>query len=154
MKEKMMLIPQKVQYGLRALFELGKNTGNSPFKIADIAKAQAIPIKFLEIILSQLKQGGFVESKRGAEGGYYLLRLPEDISIGEIIEFLQGAIAPVACLNNGSKQICSLYGGCVFLSFWDEVRHAISNVCDNTTIKDLIERETRMSEVREIMYYI
>ena len=63
-----MLVSQKCQYALRALFELAKRNGEGPVKIAAIAKAQAIPPRFLEVILSQLKQGSFVESQRGSEG--------------------------------------------------------------------------------------
>ena len=75
-----MLITKKNQYALRAIFELAKHDGKGPQKISEIAKAQAIPEKFLEVILNQLKGSGLVDSKRGFYGGYYLIRSPEKIT--------------------------------------------------------------------------
>ncbi len=79
-----MLVSQKCQYALRAIFELAKRTGQGPVKIAEIAEAQAIPVRFLEVILSQLKQGRFAVSQRGSEGGYQLARPPQELTVGEI----------------------------------------------------------------------
>ena len=79
-----MAISQKCQYALRAVFELAKHYGQGPVKIADIAKAQAIPLRFLEVILSQLRQGGFAGSRRGNEGGYLLVRSPREFATGHI----------------------------------------------------------------------
>ncbi len=73
-----MLVSQKSQYALRAVFELARRNGGLPVKIADIAEAQAIPQRFLEVIMNQLKQGGFVESRRGKRGGYLLARSAGD----------------------------------------------------------------------------
>jgi len=139
----MYLVPQKSQYAIRALFELAKRYGQGPAKIADIAKAQAIPVRFLEVILSQLKQGGFVDSQRGAEGGYFLVRDPRSLAVGEILRFLQGPIAPVGCLTGEPKDKCSLYGDCVFLPMWQKVGRAISEVYDSTAFQDLVEQDRR-----------
>jgi Rrf2 family protein len=137
----MILVPQKSQYALRAIFELSMRFGRGPVKIADIARAQAIPVRFLEVILSQLKQGGFVESQRGSEGGYYLLRDPHEFTVGELLRFLQWPIAPVGCLIEDTKVKCQLYGDCVFMPMWERVRQAISDVFDNETFQDLVEKE-------------
>jgi len=136
----MLLVPQKSQYALRALFELARHYGQGPTKIAHIAKAQEIPVRFLEVILSQLKQGGFVESQRGSEGGYFLVRDPHDLTVGELMQFLHGPIAPVACVTGDSKDKCPFYGDCVFLPMWEKVRLAISEVYDNTTFQDFVEQ--------------
>jgi len=79
-----MQITKKNQYALRAIFELAKYNGQGPQKISDIAQAQAIPVKFLEVILNQLKASGLVDSKRGFYGGYFLLRQPDAITVGSI----------------------------------------------------------------------
>jgi len=137
----MLLVPQKTQYALRAIFELARQYGRGPVKIAYIAKAQAIPPRFLEVILSQLKQGGFVESQRGSEGGYYLIRNPFHLTIGDLIRFMQGPITPVSCITDDPRDRCTLFGDCVFLAMWEKVGKAISEVYDNTTFHNLVEEE-------------
>lgn len=141
-----MLISQKCQYALRAIFELAKRREDGPVKIADIAEAQAIPKRFLEVILSQLKQGSFVTSQRGSEGGYTMARVPSDLTVGEIIRFIQGPIGPVDCLATESSEKCPLYGDCVFLPMWQEAADAISEVYDKTTFQDLVERDAQRQD--------
>jgi len=135
-----MQVTQKCQYALRAIFELAKRNGRGPVKIAEVAEAQDIPPRFLEVILSQLKQGGFVASQRGAEGGYMLLRQPDELSVGEVMRFMQGPIGPVECLLDGKKN-CALFGSCVFLPMWEKVTKAMTEVYDSTTFQDLVENE-------------
>jgi Rrf2 family protein len=85
-----MNISSKGHYALLTIFDLASQHTGKPVKIASIAKRQAIPQKFLELILLSLKQGGFVESHRGAEGGYSLARPPEAITVGEVLQFIDG----------------------------------------------------------------
>ena len=141
-----MLISHKCQYALRAIFELAKHKDKEPVKIAQIAEAQAIPLRFLEVILSQLKQGGFVVSQRGNKGGYILDRSPESLTVGEVMQFIQGPVGPVDCVTIGSKEKCRLYGSCAFLPMWHKVRKAVSDVYDNTTFQDLVWQEGRQSD--------
>jgi len=98
-----MQISQKCQYALRAVFELARRPREAPVKVGDIAEAQAIPPRFLEIILNQLKRGGFVESRRGASGGYSLARSPDELTMGEIIRFVEGPFKPVSCTVGDSQ---------------------------------------------------
>jgi len=135
-----MQITQKCQYALRAVYELAERDGEGPVKIADIANAQAIPPRFLEVILSQLKQGGFVASHRGSEGGYQLLRSSEDLTVGEVMRFIQGALGPVECVSKDSPRNCPLYGNCAFLPMWERALQAMSDVYDNTTFRDLLDQ--------------
>src|SRR5436190_17745465 len=86
-----MNISVKGEYALQAIFDLASQKPGEPVRIADIAKRQKIPQKFLELILAGLKQGGFVESRRGAEGGYLLARAPESITVGELLRFVEGS---------------------------------------------------------------
>ncbi len=139
-----MLVSQKCQYALRAIFELARRNGQGPTKIAEIAEAQAIPKRFLEVILGQLKQGGFATSQRGSEGGYRLARDPAGLSVGEVIRFVQGPIGPVDCLVDEVRDTCPLHEGCVFLPMWQEVADAISGVYDSTTFEDLIEQDAQI----------
>ena len=136
-----MSVSQKCQYALRAVFELAKQQGNGPVKIAHIAKAQALPTRFLEVILNQLKQAGFVESRRGSAGGYVLTRSPASLSVGEIIRFIEGPLSPVQCIEGGGGEHCSLQTECSFLPMWEKAADALSNVYDATTFEYLVEQE-------------
>jgi Rrf2 family cysteine metabolism transcriptional repressor len=149
-----MLISQKCQYALRAVFELAKRFGKQPVKIGDIAEAQAIPPRFLEVILSQLKQAGFVESRRGAEGGYLLVRAPGQLSVGEVIRFVEGPIGPVGCLKDDSDESCPLRGSCVFMSMWKRVQSAMAEVYDETSFQDLLDEDARRHGQYVPMYAI
>jgi cysteine synthase A len=80
----------KGEYALQAIFDLASQPGREPVKIADIARSQQIPQKFLELILASLKQGGFVESRRGAEGGYLLAKRADAITVGDVLRFVEG----------------------------------------------------------------
>jgi len=141
-----MLIPQKTQYALRAVFELAKRRGQGPIRIAEIAEIQAIPLRFLEVILNQLKQAGFVESKRGSGGGYVLARPPSDLSVGEVLRFVQGPVIPVGCMDGTFKGDCPLYENCVFLPMWQRIQDAICDVYDRTSFQDLIDQEAGIVE--------
>lgn len=149
-----MLISQKCQYALRAIFELAKRSGQGTAKIAEIAEAQAIPVRFLEVILSQLKQAGFVVSQRGSKGGYLLARSPNALTVGEVMRFIQGPVGPVECVAGGSKDRCPLYGDCAFLPMWERVRQAISDVYDNTTFQDLVNQEKQKAGRHVLCYSI
>lgn len=148
-----MLVSQKCQYALRASFELAKRASQaasssaglgqpaSPVKIADIAEAQAIPLRFLEVILPQLKQGGFVASQRGSDGGYFMVKDPRQVTVGHIIRFMQGPLGPIGCVADPHRENCPLYGDCVFFPMWDRAKQAIENVYDGTTLADLVEQD-------------
>jgi len=124
-----MNISVKGEYALQAIVDLAMHQRGQPVKIADIARRQRIPQKFLELILAGLKQGGFVESRRGAEGGYLLARPPESITVGQVIRYVEGAKN-----SNGGKQ----KGESPFSKMWQEVDEAVSGVIDQTTFADIV----------------
>ncbi len=134
-------VPQKTRYALRGIFELARHYGKGPVKVINIAKAQATPPRFLEIILNQLKQGGFVDSKRGKDGGYFLLRSPDKLTVGEIMRSVQGPIRLADCLDKDPKESCPLFENCVFLPMWLKVQEAISQVYDQTTFQDFLDQQ-------------
>jgi Rrf2 family protein len=136
-----MNVSQKCQYALRALFELARRPRQTPVRSSEIAESQAIPPKFLELILGELKRGGFVESRRGARGGYLLLRQPDHLTVGEVIRFVDGPVAPVKCITETERADCPLYGGCAFIGMWSRTRDALNHVFDNTTFQDLIDED-------------
>ena len=149
-----MSVSQKCQYGLRAIFELSKRQGQGPTTVNQIAEAQAIPARFLELILGQLRQGGFVESRRGVQGGYLLAVSPEALSVGEIIRFIDGPLAPVRCVSGNEEKDCPLYGSCAFLSTWKRAADAVAKVYDETTFENLINEERTATEKYVASYCI
>lgn len=139
-----MNISVKSEYALKAVFDLAlqymsiRETAAAmpPVKIADIAKRQKIPQKFLELILAGLKQSGFVDSRRGAEGGYLLARSPEAITIGQVLRAVENM-----------KAVSRPAGNDPFSDIWQRVDRAISGVLDETSFGDLArtwqEKHTR-----------
>ena len=125
----MMHISVRGEYALMALFDLGSRWNGRPIKIADVAKRQRIPQKFLELILASLKQGGFVESRRGADGGYMLARPADAISVGQVLRFVEGP--------REGKARSRQKGDSPFVEMWGKVDQAISGVVDHTTLADL-----------------
>ena len=132
-----MILSQKCQYALRAVYEITLRQQQWPVKSTEIAQAQDIPPRFLENILAQLKHGGFIDSKRGKEGGYMLSDPDRDITVGDIIRFVQGPLVPVHCMVEG-YQDCTLAGSCPFAPMWRRATDAVLQVYDHTTIRDLI----------------
>ena len=137
-----MSVSSKCYYALRAVYALAEHDSPEPMKIALIAERELIPIRFLEVILNQLKGGGFVRSKRGAEGGYFLARPAEELTVGAVMRFVDGPIAPVDCVSQSRFKECEFHGECNFFGFWGRVRQAISDVVDKTTFADLV-RESK-----------
>ena len=127
-----MNISVKGDYALQAILDLAMFNRGTPVKIAEIARRQKIPQKFLELILAGLKQGGFVESRRGAEGGYLLARPADSITIGQVLRYVEGSKGALG----GKKQKADNPFG----ELWRDVEHAVSEVIDRTTFADIARK--------------
>ena len=125
-----MNISVKGEYALQAIFDLAATGRPEPVKIAEIARRQKIPQKFLELILASLKQGGFVESRRGAEGGYLMARHPESLTVGEVLRFVEGRQEEK---SRNRRQAAS-----PFSELWDRADRAIDGVLDTTSFAQLV----------------
>ncbi|MBL0713297.1 MAG: Rrf2 family transcriptional regulator [Desulfosarcina sp.] len=136
-----MLITQKHKYALRAIFELAKRLHDGPTKLSVIAEVQAIPLRFLEVIMAQIKRSGLIASKRGYHGGYSLLKPPQQITVGDIFRFLDARGRHDRCDACIAKEGCPLYDNCAFMPMWDRVCKAVYDVYDQTTIQDLLNNE-------------
>jgi len=147
-----MNVSQKCQYALRAIFELSRHAGKGPLQTSKIAESQAIPPKFLELILAELKHGGFVESRRGARGGYLLLDRPDRLTVGEVIRFVDGPVGPVRCVTGSQVPDCPLHGDCAFMGMWSRAHHAVTEIFDGTSFQDLID-EDRSSDGQRVADY-
>lgn len=149
----MVQVSQKSRYALRALFELSRRHGEGPVRIDEIARHQAIPPRFLAVILNQLKQAGLVRSVRGSRGGYELAQSPAALTVGQTMRVTEGTIAPTGCVGD-SADGCPLYPDCAFLPMWRRAAEALSGVYDSTTFQDLLDEERQRQESESITYVI
>jgi Rrf2 family protein len=124
-----MNVSVKGEYALQAIFDLASQPGREPVKIAEIARRQQIPQKFLELILASLKQGGFVESRRGAEGGYLLARRADAITVGDVLRFIEGRKEERSRARRENDSPLS--------DLWERVDNAIDNILDTATFAQL-----------------
>jgi Rrf2 family cysteine metabolism transcriptional repressor len=129
-----MNVSVKGEYALQAIFDLASQSGRDPVKIAEIARRQKIPQKFLELILASLKQGGFVESRRGAEGGYLLARRADAITVGDVLRFIEGR------QEERSRQ--RRQGNSPLADLWERVDRAIDDILDSATFAQLVREWT------------
>lgn len=151
------MISSKTKYGLHALFYLAREYGSGPVLIAELAKKEKIPKKFLEAILLQLKNRGLLQSKKGKGGGYILGKDPNKIKMGEVIRILEGPLAPVPCVSQTAYQKCTECKNentCEIRSVMKDVREAIAHILDNTSLADAILRVQNFSAGMSSIYHI
>ncbi len=147
-----MRVNTRIQYSVRALFDMAYNNLGGPVQVKDIARRQQISPRYLEQIFHQLKAAGLLEARRGPHGGYSLARRPEDITIGKIIQAVEGPIELVFCVGEEKgKPRCILAERCVTTSVWREVGQKISEFFDTISIADLCDRGRKMGIGRELM---
>ncbi|MEH7383734.1 Rrf2 family transcriptional regulator [Bacillus sp. JJ1533] len=133
-----MKVSSRGEYALRALIFLGARD-KQLINIDEISEKTLVPVNYLEQILLQLKRNGYVQSKRGVNGGYKLSRDPNDIVIGEVIRNLEGPLAPMGCVSITSYESCPLEAGCLLKPLWALIRDKIAELLDHTTLNDLLK---------------
>ena len=131
------MISTKGRYALRVMIDLAKNENGQPMPLKDIAERQGISKKYLEIIVKDLVDGKLVKGASGKGGGYVLLRKPEEYSVGEIVELMEGTLAPVACLQKDAEE-CPRYASCATLPLWQELDQLVHNFLYQKKLTDLI----------------
>lgn len=132
-----MIISTKGRYGLKAVFELAISDLNTPLPLNIISQRTNLSELYLEQIFSVLKKRGIVKSIRGAQGGYFLSKKPEDIPVGEIIKALEGELSPSKCVEDDGY--CDMSDKCPTYIIWDNMKKAIDDVIDNTTVADMVK---------------
>ena len=147
-----MKLSTRGRYGTRALLELALRQGEGPVLLRDIAQGQQISLSYLEHLITPLIAAGIVRSTRGARGGVLLARPPEEIRLSEVIQLLEGSIAPSECVNNPG--ICMRSGFCVTRDVWGEMKKAMNGILESTTLQDLAERQKGKEHSEKAMYYI
>ena len=139
------MLTSKAKYALRALLYLARSGDRGPVLIADLARDEKLPRKFLERILLDLKQSGILQSRKGKGGGYLLGRTPDKISLGQVIREMDGPLAPVPCVSQtayGRCKECASEADCEIRLVMKDVRDSIAAILDGTTLADLLERRT------------
>ena len=142
-----MRLTKRGEYALRALIDLGiaQEVGRPLLQISEIADKENIPIKFLEAILVQLKEAGYLESKRGKQGGYCLKKPMDTIKIGDVVRKLEGPLAPIPCVSQNFYERCSCpdEAHCGLRMLMLDVRNAISDILDRYSLAQTVELTLR-----------
>lgn len=138
-----MSVTRESQYAVRAVYELARrHAGGTLVKMASIAEAQAIPERFLEVILAKLRRRGLIESKRGKMGGHRLACGPADVTVGQVLRVFDEDMVPVDCLAGKNHQSCQLQDNCPYAGMWRRAGRAVAQVYDKTTFADLLRQGT------------
>jgi len=143
-----MQLSMRTDYALRALFTLVEHYGGQPIPIAELARRNDVPKRFLEHIMLDLKERNWVTSSAGKKGGYVLSRSPERITMGEVVRHFDGYLAPIACVSVTDYKRCSQEPVCRFRRVMLEARNIVARLMDDATLADVM-RGTPVS-AREI----
>ena len=147
-----MKLSTRAQYGTRALLDLALHWKEGPVLLKDIARRQRISLSYLQHLIALLVAAGIVRSTRGTGGGVWLAKSPKEIKLSEVVQLLEGSIAPVECVNNPG--ICMRSELCATRDIWGEIKQAMEGVLESTTLQDLVERQERKGQPEAEMYYI
>ncbi|MDE6984894.1 MAG: Rrf2 family transcriptional regulator [Lachnospiraceae bacterium] len=134
-----MILSTKGRYALRIMLDLAGHIGQT-VKLKDIASRQEISEKYMEQIIAVLNRAGYVRSTRGAQGGYQLVRPPQDYTVGMILRLTEGSLAPVECLA-GNAPACERESRCATVELYRRMYEAVNSVIDTTTLQDLVDIE-------------
>jgi Rrf2 family cysteine metabolism transcriptional repressor len=142
-----MMFSTKAEYGVRVMVELARRERGVPVSLSDIADADGLPLAYLEHLVARLRKAELVESRRGARGGYLLARAPEEITMAEVVEALEGSIAPIECISQGADGtlVCSRESDadhvCATKLLWAKVHGSIVDTLQDTKLSDLVPQE-------------
>ena len=139
-----MMFSTKAEYGVRVMVELARSAGEEPVPLAEIASHDGLPLAYLEHLVARLRKAGLVDSRRGSRGGYLLARPAHEIAMAEIVEALEGSIAPIECISQApdGSIVCSRESDpghvCPTKLLWTRVRFAIVRTLQETTLADVV----------------
>lgn len=148
------MLTKKGKYGLKAAVHLARLAPGASTQVAEIADANQIPKKFLDVILGELRNAGFLTSKKGKLGGYRLARAPEEIIVGQMIRALDGPLAPLPCASRNAYEPCEdcNLSRCEVRLLMVRVRDAIGTVLDTYTLAEM--RDLSHDELASFVDYI
>jgi len=148
-----MKLSTRGRYGARAMLELAINYGKEPIQLREIAQRQEISGRYLERMMTALVSMGLVISSRGKHGGFCLAKPPEEIRLSQIIQVVEGSIAPVSCVDD--PKLCNRVDICVTRDIWERLKNAMSGILDSITLQDMVEmQKEKLTKLKTQMYYI
>ena len=148
-----MKLSTRGRYGTRVLLDLALHGENGPILLKDIAQRQQISLLYLERLITPLVAAGVIRSTRGARGGVWLARTPQEIKLSEVVGLLEGSIAPVDCVID--PKTCPRSDICVTRDIWIELKKAMDGVLESKTLQDLVEmQKVKGRRAADITYYI
>jgi len=142
-----MMFSTKAEYGVRVMVDLARRGSDDPVPLAEIAEHEGLPLAYLEHLVARLRRAGLVDSRRGAHGGYLLARAPELITMAEVVEALEGAIAPIECISSDPDGTLRCVREvdpqrvCTTKLLWTRVRGSIVETLEQTTLAELVPPE-------------
>ncbi|MBX3736206.1 MAG: Rrf2 family transcriptional regulator [Candidatus Didemnitutus sp.] len=142
-----MKLSKRGEYALRSLINLGiaAKVGRPLLRVSELAKAEDLPVKFLEQVMQQLREAGHVEAERGKHGGYRLAKPAAEIRVGQIVRLIDGPLAPIGCVSQTAYEPCNCpdEAHCGLRMLMLDVRNAIANILDRYTLADVVDVTTR-----------
>jgi Rrf2 family cysteine metabolism transcriptional repressor len=141
-----MRLSTKGEYASRAMLELSLRYDQGSLHTREIAKAQNIPLRFLEQILLLLKRAGYLKSRKGQKGGYALAKPPSAINVAEVIRVMDGPLAPIDCVSVMAHETCPMEGTCGLRWLWKDVRDSVAGILEKTTFADLVTKSAKAQE--------
>lgn len=139
-----MLFSTKAEYGVRLMVELGRQSGSAPVSLGAVAEAENLPLSYMEHLVAKLRKARLVDSTRGAHGGYRLARPAAEITMHEVVEALEGQIAPMECFHEApeGRVLCSHESdgrACATKLLWTRVQGGVTRALAGTTLQELVE---------------
>ncbi len=144
-----MRISTRGRYGMMAMLDLARHYGKGSISVRDIARRQGISERYLEHLLASLRVAGMVRSARGTGGGFTLAKSPSQVRLSEIIQAMEGSMAPIECLDNPEAypqaSLCAIH------DIWVEVKAAMDGILESTTLQDLVERQAEKEATATVL---
>ena len=144
-----MMFSTKAEYGVRVMVELARRAGEEPVPLAEIASQDGLPLAYLEHLVARLRRAGLVDSRRGSRGGYMLARASTEITMAEVVEALEGSIAPIECISEGADGhlVCTRETEtdhvCPTKLLWTRVRGSVVRTLEETRLSDLVQEKPK-----------
>src|SRR5947199_7888515 len=139
-----MMFSTRSEYGVRVMIELGRHSGKGPLSLGEIASSEGLPLPYLEHLVARLREAGLVRSTRGARGGYELEGRPEEITMAEVVNALEGGLAPMQCFTDEGdmRVLCSHeidgFSNCATRLLWTRVHGGVTRALEQTTLAELV----------------
>ena len=146
-------ISTKGRYAIRLMLDIAQHSGEGNVSIKEVSERQGISIKYLEQIVNMLSKAGYLRSRRGSQGGYRMVKAPEEYTIGDILRVTEGDMSPVSCLEE-EENSCPRAEVCPTIGLWKGLYDTVNKYLDSITMADLLEEAEKKNVEADYCYYI